>query len=70
MGRNAGGGDIYQLFAEVLGRADGCSRGIGGSMHLFAPEVGFMGSVPIVAATVPIVVGAALAAITALSPVT
>ena len=31
-------------------------------MHLFAPEVGFMGSVPIVAATVPIAVGAALAA--------
>ncbi len=58
----APGGDIYQLFAEVLGRADGCSRGMGGSMHLFAPEVGFMGSVPIVAATVPIAVGAALAA--------
>ncbi len=56
------GGDIYQLFAEVLGRADGCSRGMGGSMHLFAPEVGFMGSVPIVAATVPVAVGAALAA--------
>jgi acetoin:2,6-dichlorophenolindophenol oxidoreductase subunit alpha len=56
------GGDIYQLFAEVLGRADGCSHGMGGSMHLFAPEVGFMGSVPIVAATVPVAVGAALAA--------
>ncbi len=56
------GGNVYELFAEVLGRADGCSRGMGGSMHLFAPEVGFMGSVPIVAATVPIAVGAALAA--------
>lgn len=56
------GGDIYQLFAEVLGRADGCSHGMGGSMHLIAPEGGFMGSVPIVAATVPVAVGAALAA--------
>lgn len=56
------GGDIYQLFAEVLGKADGCSRGMGGSMHLFAPEVGFWGSVPIVGATIPIAAGAALAA--------
>ena len=56
------GGDTYCLIAEALGRADGCSGGMGGSMHLHAPEVGFMGSVPIVAATVPIAVGAALAA--------
>lgn len=56
------GGNVYQLFAEVLGRADGCSRGMGGSMHLYAPEVGFQGSVPIVAATVPVAVGAAMAA--------
>ncbi len=56
------GGDVYRLIAEALGRADGCSGGMGGSMHLYAPEVGFIGSVPIVAATVPIAVGAALAA--------
>ena len=56
------GGGLYQLFAEVLGRSDGCSGGMGGSMHLYAPDVGFMGSVPIVAATVPIAVGAGLAA--------
>ena len=56
------GGNVYQLFAEVLGRVDGCSRGMGGSMHLYGPEVGFRGSVPIVAATVPVAVGAALAA--------
>ncbi len=56
------GGDVYRLIAEALGRADGCSGGRGGSMHLHAPEVGFMGSVPIVAATVPVAVGAALAA--------
>src|ERR1700731_2059906 len=33
-----------QLFAELLGRSAGCSQGRGGSMHLFAPEVGLMGT--------------------------
>src|SRR5438270_6221635 len=37
-----------QLFAELYGRATGCSRGRGGSMHLFAPEVGMMGTSGIV----------------------
>lgn len=49
------------LFAELLGRATGVCSGMGGSMHLYAPEVGFHGSVPIVGATIPIAVGAALA---------
>jgi TPP-dependent pyruvate/acetoin dehydrogenase alpha subunit len=56
------GGDVYGLLAEVLGKADGCSRGMGGSMHLHDARNGFMGSVPIVAGTVPLAVGAALAA--------
>ena len=56
------GGSVYSLLAEILGKADGCSRGMGGSMHLQAPEHGFIGSVPIVGGTVPIAVGAALAA--------
>jgi pyruvate dehydrogenase E1 component alpha subunit len=56
------GGDLYSLVAEVLGKADGASRGMGGSMHLLAQSVGFLGSVPIVGATIPIAVGAALAA--------
>jgi 2-oxoisovalerate dehydrogenase E1 component len=38
-----------QLFAELFGRKTGCSRGRGGSMHLFAPEVGLMGTSGIVA---------------------
>ena len=37
-----------ELIAELFGRATGCSRGRGGSMHLFAPEVGLMGTSGIV----------------------
>jgi 2-oxoisovalerate dehydrogenase E1 component len=37
-----------QLAAELFGRATGCSQGRGGSMHLFAPEVGLMGTSGIV----------------------
>jgi 2-oxoisovalerate dehydrogenase E1 component len=36
------------LAAELLGRATGCSAGRGGSMHLFSPEVGMMGTSGIV----------------------
>ncbi len=38
-----------QLMAELYGRATGCSQGRGGSMHLFSPEVGLMGTSGIVA---------------------
>ena len=48
-------GDLYQLLAEVLGRAHGCSGGMGGSMHLRSRGRGFFGSVPIVAGTMPII---------------
>src|SRR5437868_7864071 len=37
-----------ELMAELYGRATGCSRGRGGSMHLFAPEVGLLGTSGIV----------------------
>ena len=37
-----------ELVAELFGRATGCSRGRGGSMHLFSPEVGMMGTSGIV----------------------
>ena len=56
------GGDPYTLFAEVLGRVTGCAGGMGGSMHLYDSEHGLLGTVPIVAATIPIATGAALAA--------
>ena len=56
------GGEPYTLFAEILGRVTGCSGGMGGSMHLYDPSLGLLGTVPIVAATIPIATGAALAA--------
>jgi 2-oxoisovalerate dehydrogenase E1 component len=37
-----------EVIAELFGRATGCSRGRGGSMHLFSPEVGMMGTSGIV----------------------
>lgn len=55
------GSDVRKLFAEVLARRTGHSRGMGGSMHLWDQSVGFYGSVPIVAGTVPLAVGAAMA---------
>jgi len=57
----AKGGDLRAMMAELYGKVTGCSRGRGGSMHLVAPEVGIMGTVPLVAATIPMAVGTALA---------
>jgi len=54
--------DFYKLFAEVLGKVTGFSKGMGGSMHLYDQPNGFYGSVPIVAGTVALAVGAAMAA--------
>ncbi len=58
----AKGGDLGQMFAELYGRVTGGCRGKAGSMHLAAPEVGFMGSSAVVASTIPHAIGAALAA--------
>lgn len=56
------GADVRKLLAEVLGRDTGLSKGMGGSMHLWDQPNGFYGSVPIVSGTVPLAVGAAMAA--------
>lgn len=56
------GGDVRGLVAEIMCRETGVSAGRGGSMHLIDREVGFEGSVPLVGATVPLAVGAGLAA--------
>ncbi|MBC8417535.1 MAG: thiamine pyrophosphate-dependent dehydrogenase E1 component subunit alpha, partial [Desulfobacterales bacterium] len=57
----AKGGDIKAMMAEIYGKATGCSSGKGGSMHLVDLSVSFQGSTSIVANTVPLGVGAALA---------
>jgi pyruvate dehydrogenase E1 component alpha subunit len=57
----AKGGEMKALMAEMYGKATGCSKGRGGSMHLASPEVGLPGSSAIVAGTIPLAVGAALA---------
>jgi pyruvate dehydrogenase E1 component alpha subunit len=58
----AKGGDLKQMFAELYGRRTGCAKGKGGSMHLVQPELGLMGASAIVGGSLPIAVGAALAA--------
>jgi acetoin:2,6-dichlorophenolindophenol oxidoreductase subunit alpha len=57
----AKGGDMRSMMAEIFGKSTGCSHGRGGSMHLIASDVGILGTVPLVAATIPLAVGSALA---------
>jgi len=57
----AKGGDLKLLAAELYGKASGCSKGKGGSMHLVAPEINFLGSSAIVGGGIPLAVGTALA---------
>jgi pyruvate dehydrogenase E1 component alpha subunit len=57
----AKGGSPLAMVAELLGRAPGCCRGKGGSMHMIDRSVNFMGSTPILGSVVPIATGSALA---------
>jgi pyruvate dehydrogenase E1 component alpha subunit len=57
----AKGGDLKAMLCELMGREPGCCSGRGGSMHLFDREAGVLLSLPIVAASIPIGVGAAFA---------
>lgn len=43
--------------AELMGRATGCARGKGGSMHLTDPDKGFLGGDGIVGGPIPVSVG-------------
>jgi len=58
----AKGMDPYTMFAEIMGRATGCCRGKGGSMHLAQADIRFMGENPVVGSNSPIATGIALAA--------
>jgi pyruvate dehydrogenase E1 component alpha subunit len=58
----ARGADINGLMAELAGRATGVCKGKGGTMHLSAPEVGFVTATGVVAGNIPLALGAALSA--------
>ena len=53
------GGDPKKLFAELHGYEEGCSKGVGGSMHLIDLKNNFYGSTAIVSNSIPIGVGLA-----------
>jgi pyruvate dehydrogenase E1 component alpha subunit len=57
----ARGTDPRNVMAELFGREDGCSRGRGGSMHIFDGERRFMGGYGIVGGNLPLAAGLALA---------
>jgi pyruvate dehydrogenase E1 component alpha subunit len=57
----AKGGDMNTLMAELHGKKTGCSHGHGGSMHIAQRNVGLMGSSAIVAGSIPLALGTALA---------
>jgi pyruvate dehydrogenase E1 component alpha subunit len=47
------------VMAELYGRADGCSGGKGGSMHMFGADVNYLGGHGIVGAQIPLALGVA-----------
>jgi pyruvate dehydrogenase E1 component alpha subunit len=49
------------VMAELFGRAEGCSKGRGGSMHLFDVSKGFLGGHAIVGGQIPVAAGAGFA---------
>src|SRR3954449_1389267 len=58
----ATGAPLDRTMAELMGRADGLCRGLGGSMHLVDVASGFMGATGVVGGNLPIALGSALAA--------
>ena len=57
----AKGGDLKRMTAELYGKVDGAARGKAGSMHLIDIGAGVMGTSAIVATTIPVGVGYAMA---------
>jgi TPP-dependent pyruvate/acetoin dehydrogenase alpha subunit len=57
----AKGGDLDKMVLELHGKLGGCIDGRGGSMHLMDNDAGVTMSVPIVASSIPLAVGTALA---------
>ena len=57
----AKGGDMKAMVAELYGKATGCTKGKGGSMHLIDPEAGVMGTSAVVGTTIANAAGYAYA---------
>jgi pyruvate dehydrogenase E1 component alpha subunit len=57
----AKGMSAKEIIAELYGKETGCSKGLGGSMHLFAADKGFLGGYGIVGGHIPIAAGTAFA---------
>ncbi len=51
------GGSLKKFIAELYGKKTGCSKGIGGSMHLIDLKKNFLGSTAIVSNSIPVGVG-------------
>jgi len=58
----AKGADPKRLMAELFGRATGFSGGRGGSMHIYARDIGILGTNGLVGGGIPSAVGAGLSA--------
>jgi len=56
----AKGGKLDELMAEILGKATGCCRGKGGSLHLADVSTGNLGANGVVAGGLGIATGAGL----------
>src|SRR5258708_3053278 len=57
----ARGVPLKQLWAELLGKADGTCKGKGGPMHITHPDSGVMGTTGVVGSSMPIANGLAVA---------
>ena len=57
----AKGMSLESVMAELYGKAGGCSKGKGGSMHMFSKEVNFLGGHGIVGGQIPLATGVAFA---------
>ena len=57
----AKGAPLEGVMAELMGRADGLCKGLGGSMHLVDAEHGLLGATGVVGGNVPLALGSALA---------
>jgi pyruvate dehydrogenase E1 component alpha subunit len=56
----AKGGEVGAMIDELYGLETGCSRGYGGSMHLYSREANFMGASAVLPGSTPVAAGLGL----------